>query len=213
MSSAIMVMGPSGSGKTASLRTLAPESTYCVDADCKGLPWKGWREQYNADRKNYLATADAGTINAVMEGVSKKRPEIKALVVDTINAIMYKDEIRRMGEKSYDRWIDLAMSVFGLIEASKALRDDLTVIFIGHTQTQCEDSGYMFTRLKTSGKKLDKICLEGMFNTVLLSKASGGGYLFETRAANSTAKTPMGAFDEAEIPNDMAAVLKALEEY
>jgi hypothetical protein len=34
-----------------------------------------------------------------------------------------------------------------------------------------------------------------------------------THANNSTAKTPLGAFEEDEIPNDITLVLKALEEY
>jgi hypothetical protein len=34
-----------------------------------------------------------------------------------------------------------------------------------------------------------------------------------THANNSTAKTPLGAFEEDEIDNDIVNVLKALEEY
>ena len=38
-------------------------------------------------------------------------------------------------------------------------------------------------------------------------------YVFETHAKNSTAKTPMGAFEEDEIDNDIIEVIKVLEEY
>ena len=37
--------------------------------------------------------------------------------------------------------------------------------------------------------------------------------LIHTKADRSTVKTPMGAFEEDEIPNDVTLVLKALEEY
>ena len=55
--------------------------------------------------------------------------------------------------------------------------------------------------------------LESKFTTVLLAKAVDGKYIFETHAKNSTAKTPLGAFEQDEIPNDITEVLKALEEY
>ncbi len=60
---------------------------------------------------------------------------------------------------------------------------------------------------------LDKICLESKFTTVLLSKCVDGTYKFETQANNSTAKSPMGAFDLPEIDNDIVEVIKALEEF
>lgn len=56
MSRAICIMGESGSGKTTSLRTLPPESTYYIDCDGKGLSWRGWRSQYNSEKKNLLRT-------------------------------------------------------------------------------------------------------------------------------------------------------------
>ena len=87
------------------------------------------------------------------------------------------------------------------------------MILICHSQTQKEDDGYTFTRIKTSGKKLDKLCIESKLTTVLHAEAKDGEYILRTRARNSTCKTPMGAFDTEEIPNDMSLVLKALEEY
>jgi hypothetical protein len=40
-----------------------------------------------------------------------------------------------------------------------------------------------------------------------------GQYLFETQANFSTAKSPMGLFSEKTIPNDITAVIQAIEEY
>lgn len=65
----------------------------------------------------------------------------------------------------------------------------------------------------TNGRKLNKICLESKMTTVLLAKAEDGKYVFETRAKNSTAKTPKGAFDTDEIPNDVMLVIDALKDY
>ena len=170
MAKVICIMGESGSGKTTSCRNLDPTTTYYIDADRKGLSWKGWKKQYNAENKNYLCVDDPNLISNYISAVADKCPKIKTIVVDTINAMMISDEIRRMGEKGYDKWIDLATCIWKLVDMAYPLRDDLTIIFIAHTQTERDDSGYMFTRIKTSGKKLDKIGIECKFTTVLLAK-------------------------------------------
>lgn len=105
--------------------------------------------------------------------------------------------------------MDLAQSVFNIVDVANKLRDDLTVIMLGHAQTS--DDG--FTCMLTNGRKLNKIRLESKLTTVLLSKAKDGQYVFETKSHNSTAKTPMGAIEEDEIPNDIMPVIKALEEF
>lgn len=213
MAKVIAVAGESGSGKTTSLRNLDPKSTYIFDADKKGLSWRGWKKQYSTENKNYFCSDDAKLILAYMIGIAQKRPDIKTIVVDTIGSIMVADEMRRMKEKNYDKWADLAQCIWNLVDAAYTLRNDLTVIFMAHTQTERDDSGYLFTRIKTSGKKLDKICLESKFTTVLIAKCINGQYIFETHAKNSTAKSPMGLFEEDEIPNDITEVIKALEAY
>jgi hypothetical protein len=75
------------------------------------------------------------------------------------------------------------------------------------------DGGYQFTHMKTSGRKLEKIVPESKFTVVLLARANEGKYVFEVHAKNSTAKTPLGLFEEDEIENDIAVVLKKLKEY
>ena len=126
---------------------------------------------------------------------------------------MVDDEMARAKEKGFDKWQDMATSVWSLVSDAHLLRDDLTVIFTAHTQTDRDESGFTFTRIKTSGKKLDKICLESKFTTVLIAKCTDGKYVFETQSRNSTAKSPMGAFESFEIDNDVVNVLKALEEF
>ena len=118
-----------------------------------------------------------------------------------------------MKEKNYDKWQDLAYSVYDIINYANTLRDDLTIIFVMHSQTERDDTGFYFTRAKTSGKKLDKIVVESKFSTVLLAKCIDGKYIFETHSNNSTVKTPLGAFEEDTIENDIVKVLKALKDY
>ena len=51
MGKTILIMGESGSGKTTSMRNLPPLETFYIDCDKKGLSWKGWKENYNAENK------------------------------------------------------------------------------------------------------------------------------------------------------------------
>ena len=215
MSKVIGIMGESGSGKTTSMRNLDPKTTFYIDCDKKGLAWKGWKDQYNATKKNYQATDFVQTVQQLLEKISndEKYKYIKYVVIDTLNGLMVADEVRRMKEKGYDKWQDLAQCVWVLLDSLYTFRDDLTIIVVCHSQTQKEDDGYTFTRIKTSGKKLDKLNVESKLTTVLHAMAKDGEYVFRTHSDNSTAKTPLGAFDTDEIPNDINIVLEALKDY
>lgn len=212
---AILIMGESGSGKTTSMRNLDPKTTMYIDCDKKGLAWKGWKQQYNTESKNYFACDDPDIVLTLLKRVNREDQfqHVTVCVIDTLNGMMVADEMRRSKEKGYDKWQDLAFSVYSIVDYALTVRENLTVIFTAHSQTDHDENGYLFTRTKTSGKKLDKIVLESKFPVVLLAKGDNGQYVFETHANHSTAKTPLGAFEGNQIPNDIVAVLKALEDY
>lgn len=215
MASLICVMGESGSGKTTSLRNLDPSTTYIIDADKKGLSWRGWKSQYNDAAKNYRAEDDNQVVLSMLKVIDKNPnySHVRVLVIDTINGIMVATEAHDRRKKGYDKWNDLAWSVYDIIDYALTARDDLTVVFMAHSQTERDDSGVLFTHVKTSGRKLDKIVLESKFTTVLNAKCLDGEYVFETRNPLSTAKTPLGLFDADAIPNDINQVIDALNEY
>lgn len=214
MAKLICVMGESGSGKTTSMRNLDPATTYYIDADGKGLAWRGWRSQYSVEKKNFYSTRDIPAITNLIVGIATKKPETKVIVIDTLNTCMVDKEVKGMKENGFGKWIDLAQFVWDSIEVASKQRDDLTVIYVMHSETVRDDFGYAFTRVKTNGRKLEKLIPETLFSTVLLAKRTDDGrYVFETQAKNSTAKSPMDAFDSFEIDNDMAEVLKALEDF
>lgn len=215
MSKSICIMGSSGSGKTTSMRNLDPETTVYFDCDGKGLSWKGWREQYNTNHKNYIRTDEPEVIQKSMMTIDKSEnyKHIKTIVIDTLNGIMVSEELRRVNDKGYDKWMSLAVYVWAIIQMSNRMRDDLTVIMIAHSETVSDDNGYLETRMKTSGRKLEKMVPETQFTTVLLSDCIEGRYVYHTRADHSSCKTPMGAFEEELIDNDITEVIKALEEF
>lgn len=215
MAKVIGIMGASGSGKTTSMRKLDPKSTFYIDCDRKGLSWKGWKTQFQFEKGNYMATDNISTVSQILAKIDKdeKQKGIKVVVIDTLNGLMVADEMRRMKEKGYDKWQDLAQCVWELIDSLYQLRDDLTVIILCHSQTQKDEDGYIWTKIKTSGKKLDKLEIETKLSTVLYATNKDGKYIFETHANNSTTKTPLGAFEEDEIENDITKVLEALKDY
>ena len=212
MGKMLLVMGEQGSGKSFSLKNLPPKEHFYIDCDKKGMNYKGWRNDYNEEQKNYIKCNDGETIVNLLKNISEKAEHIKYVSIDTINSIMIADELKRSKQKGFDKWDDMANIILQIIMAVPDLRDDLTVIFIGHTQTS--DDG--FTQLKTNGRKLNKIGVEGYFNTVLLAKcvnAENNEYVFETKANNSTARTPYEAFDTMTIPNDIVKVIEVIREY
>lgn len=82
MSKVICIAGESGSGKTTSMRNLDPKSTYYIDADKKGLSWKGWRKQYNKENKNYFSCDDASVVRQYIKRIAEACPGVKVIVVD-----------------------------------------------------------------------------------------------------------------------------------
>lgn len=230
MSKTVAIMGISGSGKSSSIRTLDPETTFYIDADGKGLTWKGWKEQYNKEKGNYFKTnypqmverwlywlngqqrADNGEIT---EAKNKNGLKFKVVIIDTLNALMIAEEQRQMKNKGYDKWADLAANIWNILELALTLRDDLTVVFTAHTETVSDDNGIVETHIATSGRKLRKMVPESKINTVLLAEINDNGeHVFVTKRQNTTAKEGfMDAFDSDEMPNDLKAVIEKLEEF
>ena len=218
MSRVIGVMGESGSGKTTAMRNLPPKETFYIDCDKKGLNWKGWRKQYSVENKNYFATDSFSTCKTLMEKVDKSENfrHIKYLVIDTINGMMVAEEMRILAMQGGDKrsaWTDLASNGWDIINKALALRDNLTVIILCHSETISDDNGIVKTRIKTNGRKLEKLVLESKMTTVVWAVRQDGKYKFILSADGSTCKVPLGAFQTDECDNDIMIVIKALEDY
>lgn len=218
MAKVIGCMGESGSGKTTAMRNLPPKETFYIDCDKKGLNWKGWKKQYSVENKNYFATDSFSSCKSLMDKVDKSEnfKHIKYLVIDTINGMMVAEEMRILAMQGGDKrsaWTDLASNGWDIINKALALRDNLTVIILCHSETISDDNGIVKTRIKTNGRKLEKLVLESKMTTVVWAVRQDGKYKFILSADGSTCKVPLGAFQTDECDNDIMIVIKALEEY
>lgn len=218
MSKVIGCMGESGAGKTTAMRNLPPDETFYLDCDKKGLNWKGWRNQYSVEKRNYYSSDSFTIVSNILDKIDKQEDlqHIKYVVIDTINGMMVAEEMRILAMQSGDKrsaWSDLAQNGWALINKSLTLRDNLTVIILCHSETISDDNGVIRTRIKTNGRKLEKLVLESKMTTVVWAVRQDGKYKFILSADGSTCKVPMNSFDTDEIDNDIMLVIKALEDY
>ena len=211
MARLVGIYGEPATAKSTSLKSLPPSQTLYIDCDLKGLTWKGWRKDYSKENKNYIATNFPQLAIKYLTLADKEN--YKYVVIDTVNNLMVADEMRRIKEKGYDKWADLAACIWDLVELPGTLRDDLTVILVFHSQTEATEDGYRFTRIKTNGRKTEKNNIDSKFNWLLRTVKQDNGYFYETTAHNSTSRTPLDAFKEDYIPADITKVLEVMEEY
>lgn len=215
MAKVIGLMGESGSGKTTSMRSLDPETTFYIDCDKKGLSWRGWRDQYSGAKKNYIQTDAPSIVKSTLTHINEddQYKGIKVVVIDTINGVMVAEEMRNAKVQGFGKWTDLAQYVWDIFDYCLDMREDLTIVIVAHSITDTDDNGIVFTHIRTNGRKLEKIVLESKLTTVLLAECKDGEYIFHTRADRSSVKTPLGAFEEDEIENDISKVIEKLKEY
>ena len=218
MANVIGVMGESGSGKTTAMRNLPVKETYYIDCDKKGLNWKGWKNQYSSEKKNYWKSDKFESVQKILEWINtaKEQSHIKYVVIDTLNGMMVAEEMRILTMQSGDKrsaWSDLAQNGWSIINYALEMRDDITVIILCHSETISDDNGIIRTRIKTNGRKLEKLVLESKMTTVVWAVRQDGKYKFILSADGSTCKIPMGCFEDSEIENDIMKVIEALKDY
>lgn len=225
MSRELMIAGNSGSGKSSSIRTLDPSSTFIINCGRKELSFPKARLNYRpydkaSGKGNLLNTNVFDQVNAIIPFIGAKMPHIKTLVIDDMQFTMSASVMKNASEKGYEKWTELAKGVWNMSEAGKNQRDDLTVVTIEHLETNYDDMGAKWTKVKTAGKLVDNVInLDGLFATILYSEAVRNAtgkieYKFRTHTNGSdTCKSPMGMFEEDHIPNDLQLVLDRMDEY
>ena len=218
MSNAVLVMGKTGSGKSTSMENLDPKETFVINVVGKDLPFKGGNKRYTPEKKNYFATHNHASIVSLMKQIDKTAPHIKTIILDDFQYIM-SYEFMTTKTTGFDKFNEIAEHAFNVINTAKNLREDLTVVFLAHTDEVVDSMGQKSYKIKTIGKLLDdKITLEGLFTVVIMAEQRIDGtetvYGFKTRGTvQDTVKTPKDMFEEEYIPNDLKLVIDSIHEY
>ncbi len=198
MGKAVMVLGKSGVGKSTSLRNI-PDNIYSVvEVNGKPLPFRS--------KKKTLNTDDYTIISRFM---AKTPADI--IIIDDSQYLMANEFMRRAKEKGFEKFMDIGLNFWNLINEVAKLPENKIVYFLHHV----EDDGQGGMKEKTIGKMLDeKICIAGMFSMVLYADKSDKDYFFATQNdGKSPAKTPMGMFELRHIDNDLLVVDQAIRAY
>jgi hypothetical protein len=218
MSNAVLVMGKTGSGKSTSMENLDPKETFVINVVGKDLPFRGGNKRYNVDKKNYFATHNSVQIVQVLKQISASAPHVKTVIVDDFQYVM-SYEFMTTKTSGFDKFNEIAEHAFSIINTAKNLRDDLTVIFLTHTDELVDSFGQKSYKIKTIGKLLDdKITIEGLFTIVLMAEQRMEGektvYGFKTKGSvRDTVKSPKDMFKDEYIPNDLKLVIDTISEY
>ena len=194
----VMVYGQSGTGKSASLRGFDPAKVAVINVSGKPMPFRTAMKTLNTDNYEKIRAAMYKT-------------ERKSIVIDDATYLMVDEFMRTVKVTGFQKYNDLALNYFTLINQAAALPDDRIVYFLGHSEVDANGN----EKFKTIGRLLDeKVTLEGKYTIVLKTVVQDGKYLFATHnSGQDTVKTPIGMFDDDLIPNDLAAVDKVIREY
>lgn len=203
MATAVLIMGESGSGKSASLRNFAPNEISVFNVTNKPLPFK--------QGKMKIPKIDNATYSDIANALAK--PTKRAYVIDDAGYLLSFEMFKRANETGYSKFTDMAKNFFDMLDfINTKLPNDVIVYITMHTE---DDSEMHKTKAKTIGKMIDQnLNLEGLFTIVLRAMQTEDGYKFVTRDDMiSTAKSPMGMFDNDIIDNDLKEVDRIIREY
>lgn len=221
MARPILVYGHPASGKSFAFKTLDPAKSIIFDVDNKGaLPWRGFKKDYNAERKNFLSVP---TLDKIFNSIKKIDADdaykhISVIGIDGFNNALLREQAFyddwHNPKNPYEKYAELAKKTLRIVNLAQSMRDDLTVIFTAHVDCADSFNPNDVDHMATPGKQLsDKMKIEGNFLYVFYAKVDqDGNHFFETLPNNSTARSPEGCFPPT-IPNDFQLVIDTINKY
>lgn len=192
----------------------------------KPLPFKAWKKKYTPIKiegsnitGNYYTSSKWDQIIKILQIVDKKMPHIKQVIIDDFQYVLSYEFVDRATEVGYGKFSELAQHAMEILRYSEKMRDDCKMIFLTHSENVGDVMNPKYV-IKTVGKLLsEKVTLEGLFTYIFFTKVSEGdnGRMQYKLLTNSdgtcVAKTSYGMFEELEIDNDLAEIIKVIDAY
>ena len=230
MAQKLLILGSSGTGKSHSIKYLNPATTVVLCPDRKELPFKGstklyktiYKEgtkEFSGAKSNFIPVNTMKEVRRLVNMIATKRPEITAVVIDTITYAMIDSVMRELKTKGFDKFSEFADELYQLLNDIPNLRDDLTVVFMAHTENDSVDGVAVISFKIPAGKfTREKIVPEGLFTIVLYTDSvmvdGKPTYFFTTQNSGvNTCKSPEGMFPDLRIENNLQYVLDCIQAY
>lgn len=211
MSKIILILGESGTGKSTSIRNLDPKETYIINVLSKPLPFRAYNTMYNDENKNYLESDRYQEVVKYLRAINDRRPEIKNIVLDDFSFLMCNDYMRRAHEEGWDKYKDMGINMYSVMDMCQQFRDDLFIYILSHTEYNKKGQ----IAPKTVGNMVtDYVGIAERATIAFHTQIIDREYKFATQNNGiCIAKTPMGMFKDMYIDNDLAEIRKVIEEY
>lgn len=224
MGNCVIILGKSGTGKSTSIKNLDPKETVIFNTLKKRLPFKGSNTLYNIESKNMFILDEYTQLIQYLESISKNATHVKNIIIDDMIYIMRKEYFRRAKEAGYQKYTELAQHFQQIISTCENLRDNLNIFFILHSEDVTSDNSLTGYKVSTIGKLLDsqynpvEVVPMVLYSDIKYDDKGNATYGFYTHrtmngAVEIPAKSPDEMFKEDFIPNDLALVVKAMNEY
>ena len=124
---------------------------------------------------------------------------------------MINEFMEKAREKGFDKFSIMAQNAWSILDELAKCRADLMCFVINHS----EEGDDKIVRFKTVGKLTDKMSgFEARATIVLHAFVIDGEYKFLTQNDGvHLAKSPLGMFADAYIPNDLGMIRKIIDDY
>lgn len=223
MANVVMLLGKSGTGKSTSIKTLNPEETVIINVLGKKLPFKGSGALYNTEKKNLFRIEDYQQMINLLQACDKQ-PHVKNIILDDFIYVMRKEYFKRAKEAGYAKYTELAQHFQQIISTCEAMREDINVFMILHSEDVQSEKTTVGYKVSTIGQLLDsqynpiEVVPMVLYSSIKFDEKGNPTYGFYTHATMEgtiqiPAKTPDEMFKEDFIPNDLGMIVKAMNEY
>lgn len=238
MATVVLLMGGTGTGKSRAASTLNPEETFIINVCKKPLPFKGSKAKYSLEKKNFLEaneqvgvrdndgniTLSADIVLQILNRINDALPNVKTIVIDDAMYLLKYKYIDLSRSGGFQKFVDFTIDFKKLLLKCQNLRDDI-IVYLNLHPARVESDGRTITYEASVPGKMINTTINPLENTtiVLYSEPKFDingkpeyGFYTQTALVDGViipAKSPEGMFDSEFIPNDLAAINNAINNY